>query len=70
MSKVYSRIESIHGSVITVRAKGVKLNELADEGLVIRDSIFADEDSDNVSFTYSCGVLGGVMLREWDPMMN
>ena len=29
MSKVYSRIESINGSVITVRAKGVKLNELA-----------------------------------------
>ena len=30
MNKVYSRIESINGSVITVRAKGVKLNELAE----------------------------------------
>ena len=30
MNKVYSRIESINGSVITVKAKGVKLNELAE----------------------------------------
>jgi V/A-type H+-transporting ATPase subunit B len=30
MNKVYSRIESINGSVITVRAKGIKLNELAE----------------------------------------
>ena len=31
MNKVYSRIESITGSVITVRAEGVKYNELADK---------------------------------------
>ena len=30
MNKVYSKIESINGSVITVRAKGIKLNELAE----------------------------------------
>ncbi|MBP5251722.1 MAG: V-type ATP synthase subunit B [Treponema sp.] len=30
MNKVYSKIESINGSVITVRAKGVRLNELAE----------------------------------------
>ena len=30
MNKVYSRIESIAGSVITVRAEGVKYNELAE----------------------------------------
>ena len=30
MNKVYSKIESINGSVITVRANGVKLNELAE----------------------------------------
>ena len=30
MNKVYSKIESINGSVITVRARGVKLNELAE----------------------------------------
>ena len=29
MNKVYNRIESIAGSVITVRASGVKYNELA-----------------------------------------
>ena len=30
MNKVYSKIESINGSVITVRAEGVRLNELAE----------------------------------------
>ena len=30
MNKVYSKIESISGSVITVRAEGVKYNELAE----------------------------------------
>ena len=30
MNKVYSKIESIIGSVITVRATGVKYNELAE----------------------------------------
>ena len=30
MNKVYSKIESINGSVITLKAKGVKLNELAE----------------------------------------
>lgn len=30
MNKVYSKIDSINGSVITVKAKGVKLNELAE----------------------------------------
>ncbi len=29
MSKVYNRIESINGSIITVRAKGIRYNELA-----------------------------------------
>ena len=30
MNKIYSKIESINGSVITVRAEGVKYNELAE----------------------------------------
>ena len=30
MNKVYSKIDTINGSVITVKAKGVKLNELAE----------------------------------------
>ena len=29
MNKVYNRIESITGNVITVRAKGIRNNELA-----------------------------------------
>ena len=44
------------------------LNKLAGQGLIIRESIYADDEM--VSFSYSCGVLGGVQLREWDPMMN
>ena len=30
MNKIYSKIESISGSVITVRAEGIKYNELAE----------------------------------------
>lgn len=46
------------------------LNELADEGLVIKESISSSEGYDTVSFRYSSGVLGGIMLKEWDPMIN
>ena len=44
------------------------LTELAEEGLVKKGSVYAGGDT--VSFQYSCGVLGGVMCREFDPMMN
>ena len=44
------------------------LTELAEEGLVKEGSVYAGGDT--VSFQYSCGVLGGVMCREFDPMMN
>ena len=53
------------------RTMAVKLlNELSDEGLVIRESICAPDDNDLVSFRYSSDVLGGIMLKEWDPMIN
>lgn len=65
-SEVYNR-----ASLEERRTMAVKLlNELADDGLVIRGSILAEEDNDSISFSYSSGVLGGIMLREWDPMMN
>ena len=44
------------------------LNKLADEGLVIKESI--DSYGDNITFRYSSGVMGGIMLREWDPELN
>ena len=46
------------------------LNELADEGLVKKESIFVYGGGNKISFQYSCGVLGGVMLTPFDPMMN
>ena len=43
------------------------LTELADEGLIKKDFTVS---GDMASFEYSCGVLGGIMLSEFDPMMN
>ena len=39
-----------------------ELDELARKGLVRRDSIRTDEENGIVSFTYRCGVLGGILL--------
>lgn len=44
------------------------LEELADEGLVQKGSICKSDDM--ISYRYSSGVLGGLMLRGFDPMMN
>ena len=41
-----------------------ELDELARKGLVRRDSIRTDEENGIVSFTYRCGVLGGILLTE------
>ena len=46
------------------------LNKLADEGLVIRESIYAGENDDNISFEYSCDISGGIMLKDFDPNFN
>ena len=48
-----------------------ELDGLARKGLVRRDSIRTDEENGMVSFTYSCGVLGGILLtspEELDEM--
>lgn len=51
------------------------LNKLADEGtaerphsLIIKESITVSDDT--ISFSYKSGVLGGVMLKEFDRYMN
>ena len=44
------------------------LNKLADDGLITKNSIYADEDL--VSFEYTGGARGGIKLTPFDPMMN
>ena len=43
-----------------------QLQTLVDEGLVKKGSIYTDEANGMVSFTYSCGVLGGILLKDPD----
>lgn len=48
------------------------LKELEEQGYVRKGTIYYDGNS-NISFTYECskeGVLGGIMLKEFDPMFN
>lgn len=45
-----------------------ELDGLARKGLVRRDSIRTDEENGVVSFTYSCGVLGGILLTSADEL--
>lgn len=58
-------LEFRRSSVLTL------LHQLEANGLIKEGSIC--DSGDNISFIYNCdenGVLGGVMLREFDPMMN
>ena len=41
-----------------------QLAELVQQGLVEKGSVYTDEENGMVSFTYSCGVLGGILLRD------
>ena len=45
-----------------------ELDELARKGLVRRDSIRTDGENGIVSFTYRCGVLGGILLTLPDEL--
>ena len=45
-----------------------ELDALARKGLVRRGSIRTDEENGIVSFTYSCGVLGGILLTSADEL--
>lgn len=43
-----------------------ELKDLADKGLVRADSLYVDEENGMVTFTYSCGALGGILLDDLD----
>ena len=43
-----------------------QLDDLADEGLIQADSIYYDEENGMYSFSYTCGVLGGILLTDWE----
>lgn len=43
-----------------------QIESLAEQGLVKADSIYTDEENGMISFTYSCGVLGGVLVDDFD----
>lgn len=47
-----------------VQAAVEQLQQLAQQGLVDGGSIYVDEANDMVSFAYTCGALGGVLLEE------
>lgn len=43
-----------------------QLAELAEQGLVQKDSIYTDTENGMVSFAYTCGVWGGIRLKDLD----
>lgn len=47
-------------------AAQAQLDALAEEGLIQADSIYYDEENGMYSFTYDCGVLGGILLTDWE----
>ncbi len=47
-------------------AAGEQLQALADEELIEGGSIYYDEENEMFTFSYACGVLGGVLLRDLD----
>lgn len=47
-------------------AAQAQLDALADQGLIQPDSIYYDEENGMYSFTYDCGVLGGILLTNWE----
>ena len=47
-------------------AAQAQLDQLAGEGLVQSGSIRYDEENGMLSFAYDCGVLGGVLLTDWE----
>ena len=45
-----------------------QLDELADEGLILPESICVDADNGMISFSYPCGVWGGILLEDPDEL--
>ena len=55
---------------VKVQKIGDLLDSLAAAGLIIKDSILYDDVSGMYSFTFSCDVLGGTMIREFSEYYN
>ena len=76
MAAVRDRVEEFTGreeykamTLAQKRAAGEKLlKELAAEGLVKEGSIEVSDDC--ISYRFSSGVVGIIMLRESEPMLN
>jgi len=47
-------------------AARTQLEELVQQGLVEKGSVYTDEENGMVSFTYTCGALGGILLTDMD----
>lgn len=45
-----------------------QLQALAGESLIEGDSIYYDEENQMLTFTYACGVLGGILLKDLDDL--
>ena len=43
-----------------------QLDQLASQGLIQADSVRYDQENNLYSFTYDCGVLGGILLTDWE----
>ncbi|MBR1740196.1 MAG: hypothetical protein IJ737_07875 [Ruminococcus sp.] len=59
------------GSLATEeKAEKVKalLEELADDGLVVKESIYITDDM--VTYTHACGISAGIKLEPFDPRFN
>lgn len=47
-------------------AARAQLDELTAQGLVAKGSVYMDEENGMISFAYSCGALGGILLTDPD----
>ena len=47
-------------------AARARLDELTAQGLVAKGSVYMDEENGMISFAYSCGALGGILLTDPD----
>ena len=44
-----------------------QLDQLIRQGLVEKDSVYADDENGMISFAYTCGALGGILVSDEDP---
>ncbi len=46
------------------------MDDLANNGLIIENSVYYDEDSGTYSFEYESGVLGAIIIKDWKDDQN